>query len=67
MAQEHTAGPDNGIQVKVWIRKELIEWVDGEAERRERSRGFLINEAIGQRMQRIEKDRERARKRRGTA
>lgn len=60
MSENYAAGPDNGTQNKVWIRSDFNAWLEAEAERRHRSKGWLINEAIGQRITRIEKGRKRA-------
>lgn len=57
MRTPHTPRPENATACKVWIQNDLLEWIDNEAEKRERSRAFMVNEACRQRMDRLEKQR----------
>lgn len=59
----HTDKPAEALKVQLWIDAELVEWIDNEATRRDRSRAYLVNEAVRQRMQRIERQRKPRRER----
>lgn len=60
---DNDAGPDNATQVKVWIREDVLTWIDQEAVMQGRSRAWIINHALRDRMTRVERDRARRRKR----
>lgn len=45
------------MQTAVWLETELVEWLDQEAINRERSRAWLINEAVRVRKQQLERRR----------
>lgn len=51
--------PTGAINVKFWAEPDLLAWLDNEAERRDRSRGYLLNEAIRKRRQILERGRKR--------
>jgi len=42
----HTATPDDSTQTKIWIRDDLLAFVDEIAARDQRSRAFVVNQAI---------------------
>jgi len=50
----HTSRPDNSTQTKVWIDNDLLSWLDAEAIRQDRSRAYLINQALEQRRKILE-------------
>ncbi len=56
---ENEAGPDNATQVKLWIRSDVLDWIDNEALMQARSRAWIINHALRDRMNRVERDRAR--------
>lgn len=49
----HTDKPQSAVKVGVWIEPEELEFLDSEAKRRDRSRAYLINEAVGIRRKRL--------------
>lgn len=49
--------PEGTIQVGIWMDPELVEWLDREASARDRSRAYLVNEAVRRRMQQLERRR----------
>lgn len=61
---DNEAGPANGLQVKLWIREDVLEWIDQEASMQGRSRAWIINYALRDRMNRVERDRARTSKKR---
>lgn len=60
------ANKAESTQVKLWIRDELLQWIDNEAISQDRSRAWMINHALRDRMNRVERNRERQARKRGT-
>lgn len=60
---DNEAGPENATQVKLWIRNEVLDWLDNEAHMQGRKRAWVINHALRDRMKRVERDRQRSTKR----
>lgn len=54
-----TPDRENSTLANVWIQKELLDWIDAEAEHNERSRAFMINLALHRYQQRLLADRKR--------
>jgi len=54
-----TPDRENSTLANVWIQKELLDWIDHEAESNERSRAFMINLALHRYRHKIEADRKR--------
>lgn len=55
----HTSPDADSTQAKVWIRNDLLEWLDAEAESQDRSRAWLINAALEARKKRLESRRKK--------
>lgn len=55
----HSPVPDDTTQAKVWIKNELLAFVDQIAERDERSRAFVVNQALASWKCKLEGDRKR--------
>lgn len=53
----HTERPSESTQAKIWIETELLEWLDNEAETQDRSRAWLINDALRKRKNDLERRR----------
>lgn len=50
---------EDSTQVKIWIQNDLLEWLDSEAIKDERSRAFLINQALHYRRNELERRRKK--------
>ena len=46
--------PEGAIQVQIWMEPDLVAWLDLEAVKRDRSRAYLVNEAVRRRMGTLE-------------
>ena len=49
--------PEGAVQVQWWADPELLDWLDREAERMERSRGWTIQHAVRMWRKRLERER----------
>ena len=56
----HTPKPEAATkQTAIWVETELLDWIDAEALRRDRSRAYIINEALRKRRSDLERRRKR--------
>lgn len=52
-----TPSPESSTQTKVWVNNDLLEFVDAICERDERSRSFVINQALAHWVSKLQRDR----------
>ncbi len=56
---KHTPDRENATSIQVWINNDLLERIDAEADKDERSRAYWINKAVRLYLSRLESDRKR--------